>query len=353
MALGRLVWLIVGGVGTGVLLGMLVTWLERRIDDAPVEIIVSIITPYAAYLLGERIGASGVLSVVACGLLVSRRSNEFFSPSARMQVGSVWRSLDFTLNGLVFCLIGLQLPYVLGGITHRYSWQTLLEYGVVFSGVLIALRLVWMYPASWLAWWIRARISKEGITRPTAARIFVGGWTGMRGVVTLAAAIGLPNTLADGRPFEQRDLIVFLAFCVILVTLVGQGLTLPSLIRALGLAGVDTEVVEERRLARRVALEAAIDWLKGESEHCDAAALPGFEHMLRIYEARLETVSDDVQPEVSERAVKLQELMRGAARQQRQALLKLRADGRVGDEAVRVVERELDLAETRLDVASL
>ena len=352
MAVGRFLWLMFGGVGAGLLVGALVVWLERFIDDAPVEIVISIVTPYAAYLIGERIEASGVLSVVACGLLVSRKGNEFFSPAARMQVTAVWKSLDFVLNGLVFCLIGLQLPYVLAGITNRYPWATLLKYGLGFSAVLIVLRLAWMYPAACVAHWIRTQWFKEEKDPPTGKGIFVLGWTGMRGVVTLAAAIGLPYQLADGRPFEQRDLIVFLAFCVILVTLVGQGLTLPMLIRALGLAGVDTEVAEEKKLARGTALEAAVAWLNEERAKEEVALWSVFDHMLKISQSRLEALSETGPAESGLQAAKAQALMRGVARQQRQALLRLHAEGRVGDEAMRAVERELDLMETRLDTAN-
>jgi Na+/H+ antiporter len=352
MAIGRFIWLIVGGVGVGLLVGALVVWLERFVDDAPVEIVISLVTPYAAYLIGERVGASGVLSVVACGLLVSRRGNEYFSPAARMQVAAVWRSLDFVLNGLVFCLIGLQLPYVLSGMVRGYSWVTLLKYGAGFSAFLIVLRLVWMFPGAWVAHWLRTRWLGQKRAAPSAKGTFVLGWTGMRGVVTLAAAIGLPYQLADGRPFVQRDLIVFLAFCVILVTLVGQGLTLPMLIRALGMAGVDTAIAEERKIARATALEAAIAWLNEERAKAETASWPAIDNMLKVYQGRWEALCGPKPAESGAQVAKVQELARGAARQQRQALLKLRAEGRVGDEAMRSVERELDLMETRLDTAS-
>jgi Na+/H+ antiporter len=352
MAVGRFVWLIFGGVGVGLLVGALVVWLERFIDDAPVEIVISLVTPYAAYLIGERIGASGVLSVVACGLLVSRKGSQLYSPAARMQLSAVWQSLDFVLNGLVFCLIGLQLPYVLSGMVRGYSWVTLVKYGLGFSAVLIVLRLLWMYPAAWVAYAIRTRWLKQQNRPPTVKGTFVVGWTGMRGVVTLAAAIGLPYQLADGRPFEQRDLIVFLAFCVILVTLVGQGLTLPMLIRALGMAGVDTEVAEEKKLARGTALAAAVAWLNEERAKAEMASWPIFDNMLKAYESRLRVLCEAEPGESGTQGAKVQELVRGAARQQRHALLRLRAEGRVGDEAMRAVERELDLMETRLDTAN-
>ena len=348
MAITKLAWLMVGGVGTGLLLGFVVVWLERFVDDAPVEIVMSLVTPYAAYLIGERIHASGVLSVVACGLWVSRRSGESFSPEVRMQVAAVWSSLDFALNGLVFCLIGLQLPYVLGGMIHQYRWLTLVRYGLGFSAVLVVLRLVWMYPGAWVAWWLRTRVLRQTYERPSAKGVFVVGWTGMRGVLTLAAAISIPTELADGTPFAQRDLIVFLAFCVILVTLVGQGLTLPMLIRALGLSGSSTELAQEERLARKTALEAAVNWLRHERDVSSETQKPLYDDLLRRYGRRLSVVRSKGPTREGDRLAELLDITRGAAQQERQALMLLRSEGRVGDEALRIVERELDLLETRL-----
>jgi CPA1 family monovalent cation:H+ antiporter len=154
----------------------------------------------------------------------------------RIQAWAVWDSLTFVLNGLVFVLIGLQLHFVLAGI-REYSFPQLLKYGALFSALVIVLRMIWMFPGAYIAHVIRRRVLHQKVQMPLARQIFVVGWTGMRGVVALAAAISLPEVLADGSPFPQRNLILFLTFSVILVTLVLQGLTLPPLIRALGLAG--------------------------------------------------------------------------------------------------------------------
>jgi Na+/H+ antiporter len=134
MGIAKLLWLIAGGLGAGFVVGAIVVFCERFVDDGPIEIVLSIVTPYAAYLVGEAVGASGVLSVVTAGLFLSRRSVKFYSPEVRVQSLGVWRAIDFALNGLVFCLIGLQLPYVLAGI-KGYDWKTLVLYGTVFSGV--------------------------------------------------------------------------------------------------------------------------------------------------------------------------------------------------------------------------
>src|SRR5215468_3772694 len=252
----RLAYLAAGGVTVGLLIGVIVTWIEHHIDDGPIEIALSLLTPFAAYLAADSIRASGVLAVVACGLYLSRRSSGFFSPGVRLQANAVWDSLTFILNGLVFIFIGLQLPYVLEG-ARDHNLRQLLMYGAFFSAFLILLRLIWTFPGARLSFFIRRRILRQREPLPPARQLFIIGWTGMRGVISLAAAIALPHTLANGTLFAQRQLIIFLAFSVILVTLVLQGLTLPPLIRALGLAGAPIRNTEEDE-ARRIILGAAI-----------------------------------------------------------------------------------------------
>lgn len=348
-ALLRLLWLIVGGIGVGLLLGVVVAWLERWIDDGPVELVLSVLTPYAAYLAGEALQASGVLSVVACGVFLSRRSVSFFSPQVRIQIVNVWDTLNFILNGIVFLLIGLQLPYVLAGI-KEYSPRTLVEYGAVFSAMLIVLRLVWIFPSARIAHFVRSRLLRQWYPMPPGREVFVAGWTGMRGVVALAAAVGLPYTLGDGTPFVQRNLIVFLTFCVILVTLVGQGLTLPPLIRALGLADKDAGQPCEETEARRIVLEAAIAELRRRrGEARDEEEEHAIHDLLHQYEHKLEHVRAQVSAPATQSAEhrRLTELARELFDVQRQTMIRLRDEERIGDEVLRRLERELDLAETR------
>lgn len=148
-----------------------------------------------------------------------------------MQAWAVWDAFTFILNGLVFVMIGLQLPFVLAGI-REYSLRQLILYGALFSIVVILLRIIWMFPGARIAHMIRRKLLHQDVAAPSARQVFLIGWTGMRGVVALAAAISLPEKLANGADFPQRNLIIFLAFSVILVTLVLRGLTLPPLIRA-------------------------------------------------------------------------------------------------------------------------
>ena len=349
-AIGRLLYLIVAGVGVGLAIGVVVAWAERFIDDGPIEIVVSLIVPYMAYLAGEGIHASGVLAVVACGLYMSRQSATFFSAEVRIQVLGVWGALTFILNGVVFVLIGLQLPYVLSGI-RGIGTVTLLKYGAIFSLILIALRLLWIFPASRVAYLIRTRLLGHKEERPNVRSVFVIGWTGMRGVIALAAAISLPETLASGQPFAARNLIVFLTFSVILVTLVLQGLTLPPLIRALGLSTNEGMETEERS-ARRIILEEALAYLSAER----ATDGDRFEHiyddLVHRYRHRLAAVggTDDASDEHDHSPAtysRLREIARGAVQAERTAMIRLRDEGRISDDSLRLIERELDLQESR------
>src|ERR1700730_219722 len=348
----RLTYLIAVGIGIGLVLGLVVEWFERRIDDGPIEIVVSILTPYAAYLAAESVRASGVLAVVACGLYLSRQSSEFFSASVRMQALAVWDSLAFAVNGLVFVLIGLQLPHILGGI-RGYSLFHLVLYGALFSAIVIVLRLLWMFPASKLAYFIRTRILCQTYPKPSAKQVFVVGWTGMRGVVALAAAIALPETLPDASPFPQRNLIIFLTFCVILVTLVLQGLTLPPLIRALGLAGKAGSDGEEEE-ARRIITSTALSHLENArgADLEDFAAV--YDDLSRRYTRRLASLSQESRDDggmSNQELLRYRKILGELLRLERKTAVRLRNEGRINDEVLRKIEHELDLSETRLTLS--
>jgi Na+/H+ antiporter len=349
----RLSYLVVAAVALGLVLGVIVESIHRRIDDGPIEITLGIIVPYAVYLAAEAIHSSGVLAVVACGLYMSQHSSHFYSPSVRIQAWAVWDSLTFVLNGLVFMLIGLQLPFVLAGI-REYSFRELVQYGALFSAILILLRMIWMFPGAYLANFIRTRLLHQDAKLPPVRQIFVVGWTGMRGVLALAAALSLPETLADGTAFPQRNLIIFLTFCVILVTLVGQGLTLPPLIRALGLAGA-TGHKEEEAEARRAMVEAALAYLEQArlKDGDEFAAI--YKEIEQRYKHRLKNlIGQDDQGVAADPHgyARYLELSRNLLGMERQTALKLRGDGRINDEVLRKVEHELDLTETRLSLMS-
>lgn len=346
----RLAYLITAGIGIGLIIGEVVHLIEHRIDDAPIEIALSILTPYVAYLVADFVRASGVLAVVACGLYLSRKSSHFFSPSVRLQAWAVWDSLTFVLNGLVFVLIGLQLPYVLEAIKD-HNLRNLILYGMGFSAFLIALRLIWMFPGAYFANLIRRRILHQDERMPGTRQIFVVGWTGMRGVISLAAAFALPQTLANGSPFAQRNMIIFLAFSVILVTLVLQGLTLPVFIRLLGLAGTAVPHNEERE-ARRVILEAALAHLDQARKGNDPGTAEAYEDLSQHYRHRLAALSE-TGDEAEEKSAfgfyqRFVDLSRELLRVERQTAVQLRNQRRINDELLRELERELDLNDAQL-----
>jgi len=345
----RLLYLTAAGTGIGLIIGEIVHLIEHRIDDAPIEIALSILTPYVAYLAADSVHASGVLAVVTCGLYVSRKSSHFFSANVRLQAWAVWESLTFILNGLVFVLIGLQLPYVLGEI-REHSLGALIGYAAIFSALLILLRLLWIFPGAHLANFIRRRAFHQDERMPGVRQIFVVGWTGMRGVISLAAAIALPQTLANGSPFAQRNMIIFLAFSVILVTLVLQGLTLPPLIRALGLAGA-AETPPEEQEARRAILEAALAYLEKARDGGGADSAEVYADLLQHYRHRLEVlgVNESAEGRGSQNFYKqFIDGSRQALRVQRRTAEQLRNQGHISDELLRELERELDLDEARL-----
>jgi monovalent cation/hydrogen antiporter len=331
----------------GLVVGWIIEYLERWINDGPIEIALSILIPYTVYLAAEKVHSSGVLAVVACGLFLSRRSARFFSPSVRIQIWSVWKSLNFVLNGFVFVLIGLQLPAIRASI-GEYSISTLMIDASVFSAVVILLRLVWVFPGAGISWLMRTRVAHQDETPPRLREIFVIGWTGMRGVVSLAATLSLPVLVADGSPFPQRNLIVFLTFCVILVTLVVQGLTLPHLIDVLGLAQAAGPNCEETE-ARRIVTEAAIAHLEDARRKDVKEFAAIYDDLIRHYHERLVSLQpgDDNQEELADYDRQI-ELSLEAVRVEREAAIRLRDEGRINDEVLRSIERELDLNESRI-----
>jgi Na+/H+ antiporter len=344
-----LLYLIASSIVIGLVIAKLLAWLIKQITDAPVEITLSIITPYFAYLAAESLHSSGVLATVACGMYLGRESSLYFSTRARLQGAAVWETLSFVLNGIVFILIGLQLPYVLGEI-RNHSLFHLILIGLLVSGVVIMLRMLWMYPGAWAGNWLRRHVQHQDVkTLPSAGLIFIVGWTGMRGVVALAAAISLPRSLQDGSPFPQRNMIIFLTFCVIFVTLVFQGLSLPYFIRRLGLAVATVKDPEEER-ARYAMIEAALAYLEHARELDNAGFAPVYQDLIRIQKHHLNLLPGDRAVETgytSEDYVRYRELSKNIRALQRAALLNMRNHNKINDEVLRRLEQELDLYDVR------
>jgi Na+/H+ antiporter len=344
----KLLWLTAGGILVGLALGWVILQIERRVEDATIEITLSILSPYVLYLAAEELHASGVLAVVTAGLFLAVRSVGFFSPATRLKVWSVWESLTFILNGVVFVLIGLQFPQIRASI-HEYGLAKILLDGAIFSLILIALRLVWTFPGSRISFWINTRILKHRLRPAPPQQVFVVGWTGMRGVISLAGALALPVVLMDGSPFPHRDAIILLTFCVIFVTLVLQGLTLPQLVRWLGLAGAGGPNCEELE-ARRIVTEAAVAHLTEAREQDELRADELYDDLIEHYRNHLASL-DETDQEAAQKHNHFLELSIETLRVERETAIRLRNEGRINDLVLRRIQRELDLNESRLTVS--
>jgi Na+/H+ antiporter len=340
----------IGGILTGLAVGWLAQQFHKRVDDAPIEITVSLLTPFAAYLLAERLGVSGVLSVVTAGLYLGRRMPELLTFKTRLQGGPVWEMVEFLLNGFVFILIGLQLPEVLHALSgHDISIHRLVGYALFISLAVILIRLLWVFPAAYLPRLLFKTI-RDRDPYPSWRHVTIIGWTGMRGVVSLAAALAIPLTIQSGDSFPDRDLILFLTFIVILATLVVQGLSLPLLIRWLGVKD-DGSMEKEEREARLKANQTALARLNqiGECEPVKADAL----QRLRVeYEDHIRQV-EGAEPENAGTTLRLfsseyEHLSYEALLVERQTILQLRNENVISDEVLRRIQQDIDLAEARL-----
>jgi CPA1 family monovalent cation:H+ antiporter len=271
------------------------------------------------------------------------------SINARIESTAVWKTLEFGLNGLVFILMGLQLRLILGGI-HDFSMGQLVRYGATFAILVVALRIIWVYPGAAIAYWIRRNVMHEQQPYPGNKQTFIVAWTGMRGVLALAAAISLPTMLQNGEPFPQRNVIIFLTFCVIFVTLVLQGLTLPAVIRKLGLAIDSTHNMEEQQ-ARLLIANTVLEYLRDLSRQAKSEHAAIYEDKIRHYQARatlIEVGGEEMKPE---REIVLARYERNLTQElralERSTAIILRNEDKINDELLRTIERELDLGEAR------
>jgi monovalent cation/hydrogen antiporter len=335
--------LAIGGVLFGMLIGWLFVRIHRRLGDAPTEIMLSIVLPYSAYLIADRLGFSAVLAVVAAGLVRGRHAPEAFSPESRILAHSMWEIFVFLINTVIFILIGLQLPDIVARLDQYDAW-TLFGYACAVSGVAMLVRVLWMFPGAYLPRMLSRRI-RESEPHPPWQAVVVVGWFGMRGVVSLSAALAIPLHTAAGEPFPYRDLVIFLVFSLILATLVVQGLTVGPLVRWLKVGG-DWGAHDEETGARRKLAEAAL-------EELDRHALDPWasDEIVRIvaaeYRARIETLSAHHMVMISEDEP-LRRTRRAAVQAERRRLIELWRAEQIGDDILHRLERELDLEEARL-----
>jgi CPA1 family monovalent cation:H+ antiporter len=347
-ASGRFVLVALGGIGIGLAVGWLASKVQRRLDDPPVQILISLLTPFAAYIPAERGHVSGVLAVVASGLFLGWRSPLILTYRTRLNALVFWEMMVFLLNGLLFVLIGLQLPRILHALSGQ-SLKQLIWHGALISSAAIVVRIAWVFAATGLQHLISISVGKRD---PYQAwqNLAIVAWTGMRGVLSLAAALALPLTLSNGRAFPGRDYILFITFCVILATLVLQGLSLPTLIRRLGVLDDGLANLEERT-ARLKANEAALAYL-AEAEGRYASDL--VERLRVEYDDRIRQLEVCANPD-GDRSHGLitpsyQHLQQDALAVERRTIIQLRNEYVINDEVLRRIQNDLDHAEARLRV---
>lgn len=376
-ALGRFLAAAAGGVAVGTLVAFAVRLLSRRLSGDPLTAnAVSLATPFCAYLLGEQIHVSGVLAVVVAGLIVGHHTPRSTSGASRLQTSAVWRLVDFLLEGFVFLLIGQQLPTVVRGLA-KYDAATIVIAVAITVGVVLLLRPLWLMltqllPRSLHTWLGSAGSASDdadgdgtatsrGMPRTqrlTGREVVALSWSGTRGVISLAAIFTVPLVTDSGAPFPNRDLLLFCTFTVVLVTLVGQGLTFAPIVRKLGLRANEADQARMRNEARSASVEAAlaaIDELEAQ-EHDDI-----HDHMIETmrgqlrtrltrYRGRLDLLrdSDSAELPVSPRYEAALHVRRVTIDAQRDELLRWRDAGRLPDEGLRVLERELDHEERLL-----
>ena len=343
----------VGGIALGLVAGWSLSYVHRWLDNPPLEITVTLVTPFAVYLLGEEVlHVSGVLATVTTGLYLTWRAPTFFSSGTRLQAEAVWAMLIFLLNGLVFILIGLQLPGILAILNTTIAQRSpilLVWYAALVSLTVILVRLVWVFPQALLPRLLSRRL-REHDPYPGWRTVVLIGWTGMRGAVSLAAALALPEVTAQGAAFPERALGIYLTFGVILATLVVQGLSLPLLIRGLGLHddGASERQETQARLTAAQAALARLDELASQDEVSQEVA----QHLRKHYETRVRSLTKRFKQAEDEpgedHAMTSHQLQREALQAERSAVIGLRNRGEINDEVLRRIERELDLEEQRL-----
>jgi CPA1 family monovalent cation:H+ antiporter len=342
------VFVAAGGVAVGLAVGWIAGQLRRRVDDPPVQMTLSLLTPFAAYLPAEALHVSSVLAVVTTGLYIGG-IRLLLAPATRIQALAVWEVVIFLLNGFIFILIGLQLPAIMRELAV-YPLPRLIGWATLVSLTVVVVRFLWVFPTTYLSRALFPRL-RERDPYPPWRSVFVIAWTGMRGVVSLAAAFALPFALPGGAPFPGRNLILFLTFGVILATLVLQGMMLPAILRWLGIADPDAHRREERE-ARLKAANAAIARLE-ELAAEDGQDLGHLDRLRWRYEnrsQRLAVKSDLPEMEICEGiSGGYERLRRDLIAVERSVIRELRDKGVINDDVMLRIDRELDLDETRME----
>jgi CPA1 family monovalent cation:H+ antiporter len=341
----QFLWVAAAGIGIGLIVGQIFLWVHKITPNNPTtDTTLTFLAPFIAYLLAEELHVSGVLAVVTAGLFLAWHSSEVFSQQTRLQAVSTWNTVLFILNGIIFILIGLQLPGILQNIEGSSALE-LVGYGALVSGTVIIGRIIWVYPGAYIPRWLSKRI-RETETKTNIRLVTVVAWSGMRGIVSLAAALALPLTINGTDAFPNRSLIIFITFSVIFSTLVLQGLTLPGLIRWLGIKPDGQEHEEENHV--RVKIASSI------IEHIEEnySLLPDevLNQIKTKYEIRIQRLQKEVVKQKLDATMinEFHRIQQELLNRERNFLIQLRNKGRISAEVLRRLEYELDLEETRL-----
>jgi monovalent cation/hydrogen antiporter len=331
-----------GGVAIGIALAYVFIAIHRRLGDPFIEVITSLSIPYVTYIVAESFHVSGVLAVVAAGLVRGRYSPEIVSAQMRIMARSVWNVLVFMLNSLIFILIGVQMSDVMDRL-GQFQLLELLGLGLVVSLVAIVVRFAWVFPAAYLPHRFSGRLHEQG-SKPCSRELLIMSWCGMRGIVSLAAALALPIALPNGDPFPYRDLIIFLTFFVIACTLVGQGLTLSPFIRKLKVGQRWNSQAEAQKVSMAIGT-AALAEIDQRLATGDIPASLASQVKTEIA-SRINPIqaADDSDPEAQEKLLQLRLL---AIKAERRALIRLWQSNEIGDEVMRHHEEILDYQEAQ------
>lgn len=342
-------WIAIGGAAIGAGLGYLYVKLYSHLKDPEVEVLSTFLLSYLSYFAAEAVYASGVLSTVASGLILGWHAPAIFNATTRIRGNAVWQTSIFFINVVIFFFIGLELPGVIADL-KGFPVDWLLWWSAIIAGGVMGVRFVWVFAGAYLPRWLSKTI-RATEPRPTAAAVTVVAWTGLRGVVSLAAALALPRETASGLPFPYRNLIELLTIAVIGATLLVQGMTLRPLVRRLRLPQ-DHSSEEEQLNARIFAIERVVERVGGASAPAEAVdRVRGFyENRLTAARAQLEDVSGTERVDRPEQFASIaeQRLWWEMAQIEREALLELRRTRKIGDEAMHEIERDLDLLEARI-----
>jgi monovalent cation/hydrogen antiporter len=357
-ASGEFVLTVIGGIAVGIAVGAAIAFVRRRLDNPPVEVTIALLSGYFAYLPAEAMHVSGVLAAVTVGIYMGRLTSRLTTPTTRIQGVAVFQILTFLLNSALFVLVGLQLPTVVDGIADVETGE-LIRDGALVAATVILVRILFVFPLTYLPRRIFRRVRAEAY--PPWRHTLLVSWTGMRGAVSLAAALALPLVVDAGGAFPNRDLVIFCAFSVILATLLIQGLSLPPLIKWLEVDDYDEDLENEEIAARLAAVDAAmerLDVLVGE-EWVLEDTVERIRGAYAFRRRRFTALSaegefdggidgDGIDYETRSRAY--QRVLRELLDAQRATLIDLRDSGAINDDVLRRIERELDLEDARLEI---